>query len=137
MVFRIAAGVTCDHNVIAWQQSTGADTSLRDIREALAEAKMAVQLAPNEGNYWNTLGVVQYRAGDWNAALAALEKSMTLRKGGDSGDWFFVAMVHWQLGRKDEARRWFDQAVQWMEKNKPQDEELERFRAEAKALIDP
>lgn len=56
---------------------------------------------------------------------------MQLRKGSDSLDWFFLAMAHWRLGDKEQARKWNDQAVQWMEKNKPQDEELQRFRAEA------
>ena len=44
-------------------------------------------------------------------------------------------MAHWQPGEKDEARKWFDQAVEWMEKNKPDDEELRRFRAEAAELL--
>ena len=63
--------------------------------------------------------MAHYRAGDWKAAIAALDKSMQLRKGGDSFDWFFLAMAHWQLGNKDEARKWYDQAVEWMEKNQP------------------
>lgn len=45
-------------------------------------------------------------------------------------------MAHWQLGDQDEARKFYDQAVEWMEKNKPQDEELKRFRAEAAELLE-
>ncbi len=33
--------------------------------------------------------------------------------------------------RLDEARQWHAKAVAWMNKHKPDDEELERFRAEA------
>lgn len=44
-------------------------------------------------------------------------------------------MAHWQLGEKDKAREWYDKAVQWMDKNKPQDEELKRFRSEAEELL--
>ena len=44
-------------------------------------------------------------------------------------------MAHWQVGNKEEARRWYDKAVEWMEKNKPDDEELRRFRAEAAELL--
>ena len=44
-------------------------------------------------------------------------------------------MAYWQLDEQDEARKWCDQAVEWMEKNKPQDEELKRFRAEAEELL--
>ena len=60
---------------------------------------------------------------------------MDLRKGGDSFDWFFLAMAHWQLGETDKARKWFDQAVGWMDKNQPRNAELRRFRAEAAELM--
>ena len=79
--------------------------------------------------------MAQYRAGEWQAAIEALEKSMELRKGGDAVDWFFLAMAHWQLGHKDEARKWYDKAVEWMDKNQPKNEELLRFRAEAAELL--
>jgi hypothetical protein len=67
---------------------------------------------------------------------------MDMRDGGDAFDWFFLAMAHGQLGHKDEARKWYDKAVEWMEKNKVQLEkdaehrdELQRFRAEAKDVL--
>ena len=87
------------------------------------------------GSCWNTLGVAHYRAGDWKAAVEALEKSMALRSGGDGFDWFFLAMAHWQLGDKPQARSWFNRAVPRMEKMQPKDEELVRIRAEAAALL--
>jgi hypothetical protein len=40
-----------------------------------------------------------------------------------------------QLGEKNAAPEWHKRAVEWMEKNKPQDEELQRFRAEAAELM--
>ena len=86
--------------------------------------------------HWNTLGVAHYHAVNWKAATVALKKSDELLKGNElSFNAFFLAMAHWQLGNKDEARKWYDQAVGWMEKNKPHDEELRRFRAEAEALL--
>ncbi len=39
---------------------------------------------------------------------------MPLRDGGDCGDWFFLAMVQWQLGDKAQARQWYDKADLWM-----------------------
>jgi hypothetical protein len=49
---------------------------------------------------------------------------------------FFLAMAHWQLSAKEQSRKWYDQAVRWMEKNQPEDPEaLFRFRAEAAALL--
>ena len=44
-------------------------------------------------------------------------------------------MAHRRLGREDVARTWYDKAVAWMEKNRPRDEVLVRFRAEAAALL--
>jgi tetratricopeptide (TPR) repeat protein len=98
-------------------------------------AKRAVELTPTEGNYWNTLGAAHYRAGDWKAAAQTLKKSMELRKGGGCVDWFFLAMAHWQLGEKEQARQWYDKAVQWMDKNDPKNDELRRFRSEAAELL--
>jgi len=108
---------------------------LRDPKQAVALAKRAVELAPENPTYHNTLGAAHFRAGDWKAAIVALEESMELRSGGDSTDWFFLAMAHWQLGEKDKAREWYDRAVQWMDKNRPTDEELRRFRAETEELM--
>jgi uncharacterized protein HemY len=101
----------------------------------LKQAQKAVELAPTYGLIRNTLGVAQYRAGNWHKAVAALEKSMQLQGGGDSYDWFFLAMAYWRLGEKEKARQWFDRAVQWMDKNMPRGGELGRFRAEAAELL--
>jgi tetratricopeptide (TPR) repeat protein len=118
----------------AWQLATNPNTRLRDPHRSVELAQKAVKLAPSVGVFWNTLGVASYRAGDWKAAELALRKSMNLRGGGDPFDWFFLAMAHWQLGAKDEARRRYDQAVDWADKN-PGDDELRRFREEAHGLI--
>jgi uncharacterized protein HemY len=123
------------HNHAAWFLATCPEAKFRDPRRAIELANKAVALGPKEGNFRNTLGVAHYRAGEWKPAMEALKESMDLRKGGNSFEWFFLAMAHWRLGEKDEARQWYDRAVEWMEKNKPQDEELRRFRDEAKELL--
>jgi eukaryotic-like serine/threonine-protein kinase len=123
------------HNNLAWMLVTFQEPELRDRARAVELARKAVELAPKEGMFWNTLGAAHYRAGDWKAAIEALTKSMKLRNGGDANDWFFQAMAHWQLGDKPQARSWYDKAVPWMEKNQLKDDELIRFRAEAAALL--
>src|SRR5262249_23267004 len=116
--------------------ATCPDLKVRNPSRAVELAKKATELAPKDGNYWNTLGVAQYRASDWKDAIAALEKSNELLKGNElSFNAFFLAMGHWQQGNKDKAREWYDRAVVWMAKNNPQDEELRRFEAEAEALL--
>jgi tetratricopeptide (TPR) repeat protein len=129
-------------NNLAWLLATCPETALRDPRRAVALASNAVELEPNQGTFQNTLGAARYRAGDWAAAVEALNKSMELREGGDAFDWFFLAMAEWQLGNKDAARDWYDKAGQWinanqkaLERNQGHVEELKRFRTEAKDVL--
>src|SRR5262249_37319774 len=122
-------------NDVAWFLATCSDPKYRDPPRAVELAMKAVQLAPQNGGRWNTLGVAHYRAGDWKTAITTLQKAIPLRLGGDSFDFFFLAMADWQLGEKKEALAWYDKAVQWMDKHKPKDEELRRFRAEATDLL--
>jgi tetratricopeptide (TPR) repeat protein len=122
-------------NELAWLRATCADTSYRDPEGAVTSARKAVEQAPERGEFWNTLGVALYRANDWTEARAAFSKSMSLRRGGDSFDWFFLAMSHWQLGDMSEGCKCYDWAVEWMERKRPNDEELIRFRAEAEELL--
>ena len=56
-------------------------------------------------------------------------------KGGNSYQWFFLAMAHGQLSEKDKAREWYDRAVAWMDKHLPKDEVLRGYRAEASKLL--
>ena len=111
----------------------------RKVDEAVAFAKQAVELTPTAGEYWNTLGIAQYRAGDWIAATEAIEKSMAIRKDGDdygdAYDWFVMAMLQRQRNDKAKAREWFDKAVAWADKHKSMNEELRRLRLEAEDLL--
>ncbi|HTU89418.1 MAG TPA: protein kinase, partial [Gemmataceae bacterium] len=104
------------NNNNAWQLATHADAKLRDPLRAVELAQQAVALAPKEGIFWNTLGVAHYRAGNWVESIAALEKSMQLLHGQfESFNTFFLAMSHWQRNDKEQAHKWYNQAVRWME----------------------
>ena len=122
-------------NGMAWLLATCDDARQRDPARPVELATQATTLAPQQADIWNALGVARYRAGDCKGAREALQRSMELRQGGSSADWFFLAMAQWQLGEKEQARKRFHQAVLWMDKNQPQDAELRRFRAEAAALL--
>jgi serine/threonine protein kinase/tetratricopeptide (TPR) repeat protein len=111
-------------------------TQFRNPNRAIEAANRALQRDPTSIRAWQALGIAQYRAGSWQAALEALTKVGDLTDGGDSGEWFFIAMVQWQRGNKEEARRWYQQAVDWMQKHQPADAELRRFRAEAAELLE-
>jgi tetratricopeptide (TPR) repeat protein len=113
---------------------------LRDLKRALTLALKTVELEPKAGFALRILGLVHYRMGNWEAARSALERAYQLndeplREGDDCSGWFFLAMTYWRLGEKDQARRWHDRAVAWMEKYKRQDVDLKRSRAEAAELL--
>ena len=108
----------------------------KDPARALELAQRAVELSPHEYSYWHTLGIAQYRAGNWEEAIAALEKSCRLETGtngmGNAWQWLFLAMANWRLGRPLEARTWYDKSLE-LEKAWP--EELRRNRDEAAMLL--
>jgi tetratricopeptide (TPR) repeat protein len=122
-------------NQLAWALAATPYEKLRDSKRAVELAKKAVELAPRDGSIWNTLGVAEYRADNWQASVEALSKSMELRQGGDAFDWLFLSMAHWQLGHRDQARTWYEKGMAWMNTNRSKDEELLRFRAEATQLL--
>jgi serine/threonine protein kinase/tetratricopeptide (TPR) repeat protein len=124
-----------DNYNLAWLLANGDEPKFRDPPRAVELAKKAVELQPQERIYLIVLGAAQYRAGDWKAAKATLEKSTALGQGGDAFAWFFLAMAHWQLDQKEDARRWCGQAVEWMERNNKHNSDLRRFRAEAEELM--
>jgi eukaryotic-like serine/threonine-protein kinase len=111
------------------------DPGARDPSRACRLAEQAVNQGPHEERYWGILGLARYRAGDWKSAAAALEKARELRQGADGADGFFLAMAYWRLGEKERAREVYDRVRLWAEKNKPNDVDAHRFRAEAAALL--
>jgi Flp pilus assembly protein TadD len=122
-------------NALARKLATCTDPELRSPARAVELARKAIEGQPSNGMFWNTLGVAQYRAGDWKAAETTLRKSIELRSGGDSFDWFFVGMCLWQQGEKDRARTWYKAARLWTTRKSPTNNELIRFQAEAATLL--
>ena len=99
-------------------------------------AQEAAALLPNSLAFRNTLGVAHYRAGNWKAAVEALEKSRQLTAySKDSVILFFLSMAHGRLNEKEQARTFFDQAAQWRMGIGVTEEELRRLCAEAAALL--
>jgi tetratricopeptide (TPR) repeat protein len=126
-----------DLNNLAWFLVTLPGERFQNPRRALELIEPAVQKDPKNGAIRNTLGLIRYRLGDFPGAIADLEESRRLMKGfHDSFNTFFLALAHGRLGHHEQARHWYRQAVEWMDKNLPNDEELLRFRAEAKEAID-
>jgi tetratricopeptide (TPR) repeat protein len=130
-------------NELAWLLTNCPEPKLRDPCQAVELARRAVAKAPKAGNYWTTLGAALYRTGDSKAAVAALDRSVLLRQGGEAVDQLCLAMAHKQLGNREEARKAYDRAVQWLEKNKegleknkPAAEDVRRLRDEAEEVLE-
>ncbi|MBI3845444.1 MAG: tetratricopeptide repeat protein [Planctomycetes bacterium] len=124
------------HNDLAWILATAAREDLRNPDEAVRLARRAVELRPNEVGPLNTLGIALYRHGDLQEAVSTLNRSMELGKGGCPEDWFFLAMAHQKLGKADEARRWYQRAVEQIEKESSVRDDLGRFRIEAEHVLE-
>jgi uncharacterized protein HemY len=115
--------------------ATCPNLAVRDPERAAQCAKKAAELAPEDNFVWRPLGVARYRQGDWQAAIDALQKAAQLGRGGCCAEFFFLAMAHWQQGDREKARAYYDRAVGYLNEQKPLDEDLNRFRAEAAALL--
>ena len=126
-------------NSAAWEVVSTPDLAgdLYDL--ALAQAERAYQLdsAPASGTL-NTLGVAQYRAGQFAHALATLQKSRRLNSQGPDApeDLAFIAMTQFHLGRNAEARKSL-QRLRAAIQNPNEDTDSARFLREATALIGP
>jgi len=119
--------------------ATCPDPQFRDPPRAARLAREGVAGGTEHGRFWQLLGVAEYQAGNYRAAIDALGTSCRLHAGGDAFDRLFLAMAHWQMGHRKRALRWYAQA------NDPRKAgpelnpdfiplDLKRFRAEAEEL---
>jgi serine/threonine protein kinase/WD40 repeat protein len=126
-------------NNLAWTLATGPAAD-RDPARALTLARRAVELAPDEANYLNTLGVALYRAARLEEAVTVLERSLAAGQGkADAFDLFFLAMARHELRQIAQSRTDFDRAVKWRRDHPNQTDQdsadLDAFQAEAQALL--
>jgi tetratricopeptide (TPR) repeat protein len=126
----------CDcANDVAWLLANAPDAAVRDPAHAIALAGKVAEASPNCAVYWNTLGVAHYRAGDFNATIAALGRAIDLTEGGTAFDHVFLAMAHAQLGDQEQARHWLDRARSWMQQYSPDHSELGCLCDEARSVL--
>ena len=121
----------------AWMLAATTDPGYRDPHRAIELANELIQNSPKVRDVWTTLGVAHYRAGAWNDAIAALEKSEAAAPGlFTAANGFFLAMAYWRLGEKEKGREWYAKALQSVETaSQPTGRELALFRLEASRLL--
>ena len=125
-------------NEVSWSVVSRPGKDKEAYALALAQAETARRLAPDDGNILNTLGVAQYRAGKFEAALATLTKSAELNPRGadEPADRAFIAMAHYQLGHHPEARKELDRLRKSRAKPEEWGAEGLGFVGEAEELIE-
>ncbi len=143
---------------LAWTLVMCRYEGLHDASLAVEAAKRGVELQPTSGNYWKTLGGALYRAAaadpdsaDWQAPIAALEKSLALPPGPKGANRLLLAMSHWQLAshgnagiplppevqaqHRQRAEDLYREAAAWIEQNEPAGKQVRRLREEAAAIM--
>jgi tetratricopeptide (TPR) repeat protein len=79
-----------------------------DAREIAVRAERLISIAGDDRDFLGIAGSALYRAGRFEAALATLERAAVIRTRSSSDPWppdlAFLAMSHWKLGHKQEAR---------------------------------
>ncbi len=123
------------HNNLADILANAADAKLRDPVQAVALAKKATELYPKSWMGWGTLGEACYRTGQWQEAITALDKALALLKSDNAEAFLFLAMAHHRAGHKDEAQKWYDKGIAWMNKHATKDPTLLRYRNEAASVL--
>ena len=73
-LLELAPRAVTELNNISWLLATSPDPKLWNGVRAAELANKAVELGPKEGNNWNTLGVAQYRKGEWQAAIGGADE---------------------------------------------------------------
>jgi tetratricopeptide (TPR) repeat protein len=89
---------------------------------------------PLRAPYPYILGVVYYRVGKYQAALAALETGTQPPYRMDGETFFFLSMAHLRLDHYEEAWRQYEQGVAWIRTHCPLPE-LNSLRAETEQLF--
>jgi WD40 repeat protein/tRNA A-37 threonylcarbamoyl transferase component Bud32 len=94
-------------NYLSWHAVRCPDGTRASYLQALHLAEAACRIDPNNGYYLNTLGVAQYRAGQYQVALTTLTRSNQLNsqafEGSIPDDLAFLALTHFRLGELDKA----------------------------------
>ena len=102
-----------------------AERNLR-LPEARKLIEKAVELAPEDYYILDSMGWVQYREGDLKAAAATLRRAYDGRPDAEIGA--HLGEVLWQLGRRDEAQRVWQEAQKAAPENETLLKTLKKFR---------
>ena len=107
---------------------------LYDLEHALEVSERQIRRDPGANWTQHSHAILLYRAGRYEEALE-LQLQADRGLGGQAASRFWLAMLHWQLGRDAAARADFDAAVEWWRSRAPKDPTLIWLHEEAAALL--
>ncbi len=124
----------------SWDVVKTPNQSLEAYRLALRKAEAASRVVPDSATYRSTLGIAQYRLGDYANALATLTRAHEtyIAAAGHQHprDAAFLAMALHKRGQTDDARKQLDRLRGLMQDDRWANEvELKAFLREAEKLI--
>jgi tetratricopeptide (TPR) repeat protein len=106
------AGACC---CVAWVGALAPDAGLDPVW-LRRFAERAATSDPTNSDYLLVLGVALYRAREYGTAVERLNQAVANQgQGGRVESWLFLALAHQRLGHDEEARRWLDKAVAWID----------------------
>ena len=97
-------------NAEAWDQLRAGYDSLKQHEDALAAAKKAQELLPDDARQWRNLGAAYADAGDPVEALKAFEQAVA-RDDRDAESFTRIGLLNAQLSQLPEAGKAFDRAL--------------------------
>ena len=97
-------------NPTAWDQLRAGYATLKQYDDALAAAKKAQELSPEDARLWHNLGVAHADAGDPVGALRAFDQAVA-RNDQDADAFRQIGILNAQLSQIQEAGRAFDKAL--------------------------
>ena len=123
-------------NVEAWGLVRPIGLPEADAQHGLRLAERACQIEPGNGAYLNTLGVAQYRTGQYEKARATLTRSNQLNANREPADLAFLAMTQHRLDQIEPARTTLMRLREVMKDPKTaREEENQGFLREAESVI--
>jgi WD40 repeat protein/Flp pilus assembly protein TadD len=127
-------------NAASWEIVRRSDANRNQYDQALQQAETACRIDKDNGSLLNTLGVAQYRMGQFVEALNTLktsEKLNTQVDGPHPADLAFLALAQHQLGKKVEAKATFRRLREAMKQPRwANNAESQSFLREAEELIE-
>jgi tetratricopeptide (TPR) repeat protein/serine/threonine protein kinase len=120
---------------LAWILLMAESPDLREPGEGLHLARGAIATNPKDSDWWFTFALAHYRTGDTPTAAVALRRRRELLQDDDAVQLLLLAMVDWQMNRKDEARRHYDRARPLLQNDTSDATVRDLLRTEAERLL--